>query len=109
MTRIPGLSGGCHGECSAGTCSKDQSMNENNGTVLERAHRGVDYYQDRPTHETKVEFPMLDGSCVHDWIFKSERLIELDATPTELKVSTTSIYIVGLAMDWHYASLKRGS
>lgn len=49
---------------------------------------------------------MFDGSRVHDWVFKSERFFELDETPAELRVSNSSVYLSGLAMDWHYAFIK---
>lgn len=66
----------------------------------------MEYYQDRPIRQAKIEFPVFDGSRVQDWIFESERFFELDAPPMELKVSITSVYLVGLAMDWHYSFVK---
>lgn len=59
----------------------------------------MDYHSDRLTRQNKVDFLMFDGSIVRDWVFKSERLFELDVTPTTLKVSITSVYLSGQAMD----------
>lgn len=69
-------------------------------------HKSDPYYQDRPTRQTKIDFPMFDGSRVQDWIFKSERFFELNSTPAKLKVSITSVYLIGLSMDWHYTFIK---
>lgn len=60
----------------------------------------------RVTWQTKIDFPYFDGNRVHEWIFKCERYFELDDTPTEMKVSITSEYLSGLAMEWHYTFIK---
>lgn len=74
-------------------------MPREEGGVVGRLYRGTLYYSDRVTRQTKIEFPMFDGSRVQDWLFKSEIFFELDETPTELKVSMASVYLAGLAMN----------
>lgn len=89
---------------SQGQGSKELPTKVEEGVLVEKSCGNTDYYQDRPTRQTKVEIPVFDGSRVHDWIFKSERLFELDITPMELRVSIASL--VGLAMDCYHAFIK---
>lgn len=55
----------------------------------------------RATRQTKVDFPRFDGNRVQEWLFKCEHFFELDDTPTDMKVSIASVYLSGLAMEWH--------
>lgn len=71
----------------------------------------ADYYQDRPTRQTNIEFSVFDGSRIYDWVFKSERFFELDSTLAKhcfflISLSIASVYLIGLAMDWHFAFIK---
>lgn len=61
---------------------------------------------DRATRQTKLEFPSFDGNMVHEWLFKCDRFFELDDTPDEQKVDIASMYLSGLALEWHYAFVK---
>lgn len=62
--------------------------------------------EDRVSRQTKVEFPGFDGTWVQEWKFHSERFFELEETPTALKVNIASVYLSGLAVEWHYAFIS---
>lgn len=68
---------------------------------------GCHWSVERVTRQTKVEFPNFDGNRVQEWLFKGERFFELDETPEDMKVSIAFVYLSGLAMEWHYAFVKK--
>lgn len=78
------------------------------GVITGRTSTGMDYYSDRITRQTKIEFPTFDGNRVQDWLFRSERFFELDGTPAELKVSMASVYRSCLARIGITLSLRAG-
>lgn len=68
--------------------------------------RRMDVMEERVTRQTKVDFTSFDGGRVSEWLFKCDCFFELDETPVEMKVSIASVYLYGLAMEWHYAFVK---
>lgn len=64
--------------------------------------RRNDWRGERVTRQTKVDFPSFDGNRVREWLFKCERFIELDDTPTDMKVTIVSVYLSRFAMECHY-------
>lgn len=85
---------------------EEWSEREDEGGSAGRLVRRGEILGDRVTMQTKVEFPCFDGNRVNEWLFKSERFFELDGTLVELTVSVASVYLSGLAIEWHYAFVK---
>lgn len=49
---------------SHGQGSKGSTMNVEEGMMADKPHRQTNYFQDRLSRQTKVEFPMFDGNRV---------------------------------------------
>lgn len=88
--------------------SKRVDSQEVEGENTEMRRGRYEHTEERVTRQTKMDFLWFDGTRVHDWIFRSERFFELDGTPPALKVSLASVYLLGLAMEWHYSFIKKG-
>ncbi|PKA46982.1 putative mitochondrial protein [Apostasia shenzhenica] len=61
----------------------------------------------QPTMDTiftrlpKIEFPKFSGDNVMGWVFRCEQFFEISQTPQEWKVKLASIYLDGIALEWH--------
>lgn len=76
------------------------------GESMRKGGRNRKIIEDRVTRHAKVEFPTFDGTRIQEYLFRSERLFELDETPPELKVSIASVYLSSLAIEWRYAFIN---
>ncbi|PKA66677.1 hypothetical protein AXF42_Ash003332 [Apostasia shenzhenica] len=49
----------------------------------------------------KIEFPKFSGDNVMGWTFRCGQFFEISLTPNEWKVKLASIYLDGIALEWH--------
>lgn len=51
------------------------------------------------TRFVKIKFPQFSGSNVKDWIYKVEKVFEVDHTPEAYKVTVASMHLEGVALN----------